>query len=663
MNLYSLRVRIAGLAGLCIIGATAAIIAVNARSEMQTADFVSNRVGDLLDQTGRESIGRLAGQQASVISAELDVAWDAARNMAKALETMMAAPEKSGAPLETRRLQLNGLLDRVLRDTPRLNGTYSAWMPDALDGRDSAFRGNWAVGADETGRALPYLTRDSSGHLGLQPLVEYDDRGLHPNGLVKGGWFIGPHETGHESLQAPLPYIVQGRSVFLATISVPITIDGRFAGVAGADFDLAFFQHLAESAKAKAYGGKGEVTIVTDKGLIVASSLDPTAIGGSLSKLDDDWQSDIKIVASGKEAVIQANDPDQMHVFAPIQIGRTGEYWSIIVAIPRKVVMAEALNLKSALSDRASTSLFWQIVASVSIAAAAMIGMVFVGQTVAAPIISLAGVLRRIASGETVGRIGGTDRRDEVGEIAAASEILRKGLAEAERLRETERRLSTLAKQLDAEVEQKKSDLADREREIIWRLARATERRDSGTGDHIARVARISGFVARALGLPKEDCLLMELAAPMHDIGKVGVPDEVLFKPGAFTAEERQIMEKHTLLGWEILKDSKSKLIQIAADIALSHHERWDGEGYPKRLRGQDIPLGGRIAAVADVFDALTSSRPYKEAWQLDDARAFIEANAGKHFDPSCVAAFLAVWKDIVAVVGSPSARSQEFAP
>ncbi|WP_370677757.1 HD domain-containing phosphohydrolase [Pleomorphomonas sp. PLEO] len=660
MNIYSLRVRIAGLAGLCIIGATTAIIAVNTQLEMRTADFVSNRVSELLDQTGRESIMRLAGQQASVVSAELNVAWDAARNMAKAFETTMVAPDKGGAPIEARRAQLNGFLERVLRDTPRLNGTYSAWMPNALDGRDSAFKGDRAVGADDTGRALPYLTRDSAGHIALQPLVDYDNKDFHTNGVMKGGWFIGPHETGRESLEAPLPYIVQGRPVFLATISVPIIIGGKFAGVAGTDFDLAFFQHLVESAKAKAYSGKGEVTIVTDKGLIVASSLDPTAIGESLSKIDGNWQSDIKIVAGGQEAAIQEDNSDQMHVFAPIEIGRTGAHWSIIIAIPRQVVMAEALNLSNALSERAKAGLFWQIVASISIAAAATIGMILVGQTIAAPIVSLAGVLRRIASGETVGRIDGTDRRDEVGEIAAASEILRQGLAEAERLREAEKRLSTLAEQLDAEVEQKTFDLADREREIIWRLARATERRDSETGDHISRMARISGFIAKALGLSEEECLLMELAAPMHDIGKVGVPDEVLFKPGAFTAQERRIMEKHTVLGWEILKDSKSKLIQIAAEIALSHHERWDGEGYPHRLSGKDIPLGGRIAAVADVFDALTSVRPYKSAWTLEDARALIETNAGKHFDPDCVAAFLAAWKDVVAVVGTSPTHANE---
>jgi methyl-accepting chemotaxis protein len=660
MNIYSLRVRIAGLAGLCIIGATTAIIAVNARSEMRTADFVSNRVSDLLDQTGRESIMRLAGQQASVVSAELNVAWDAARNMAKALETTMVAPDKSGAPIEARRAQLNGFLERILRDTPRLNGTYSAWMPNALDGRDSAFRGDRTVGADDTGRALPYLTRDSTGHIALQPLVDYDNREFHPNGVMKGGWFIGPHETGRESLQAPLPYIVQGRSVFLATISVPIIIDGQFAGVAGTDFDLAFFQHLVESAKAKAYGGKGEVTIVTDKGLIVASSLDPTAIGESLSKVDGNWQGDIKIVAGGQEAAVQEDNSDQMHVFAPIEIGRTGAHWSIMIAIPRHVVMAGAFNLSNALSERAEAGLFWQIVGSICIAAAASIGMIFVGQTIAAPIVSLAGVLRRIASGETVGRIDGTDRRDEVGEIATASEILRKGLAEAERLRETETRLSILAEQLDAEVEQKTFDLADREQEIIWRLARATERRDCETGDHISRMARICGFISRALGLSEEECRLVELAAPMHDIGKVGVPDEVLFKPGALTAEERRIMEKHTVLGWEILKDSKSKLIQIAAEIALSHHERWDGAGYPHRLSGKDIPLGGRIAAVADVFDALTSVRPYKSAWTLEDARALIETNASKHFDPDCVAAFLTAWKDIVAVVGTSSTHAKE---
>ncbi len=260
------------------------------------------------------------------------------------------------------------------------------------------------------------------------------------------------------------------------------------------------------------------------------------------------------------------------------------------------------------------------------------------------------------------------ERRDEIGEMARVLVAHRDDLVARERVRadraaldrdnlrrmeDVERRLSARAERLGAEVAQKTRDLAAGDREIIWRLSRATERRDAETGDHITRMARISGLVAEALGLSEEDCRLVELAAQMHDIGKVGIPDEILFKPGPLTAEERRVMEGHAMLGWDILKGSKSRLIQMAADVAVSHHERWDGQGYPHRLARTGIPLSGRIAALADVFDALTSARPYKAAWPLDDARAFIEESSGKHFDPACVAAFLSRWDDIVAVVNT----------
>lgn len=200
------------------------------------------------------------------------------------------------------------------------------------------------------------------------------------------------------------------------------------------------------------------------------------------------------------------------------------------------------------------------------------------------------------------------------------------------------------------------SEIKTREEEIVTTLVRAAEYRDTDTGAHVSRVAGYAALIARELGLPEGQCELIGLASTMHDMGKLGVPDSILLKPGPLTVEERAEMERHASVGRQILDGSRSELIQLAADIAHCHHERWDGTGYPRGLAGEAIPLAARIVAVADVFDALTSERPYKAAWPVDRAIAHLESNAGTHFDRNCVAAFMRGWPTIDAA-GEHGAR------
>lgn len=208
----------------------------------------------------------------------------------------------------------------------------------------------------------------------------------------------------------------------------------------------------------------------------------------------------------------------------------------------------------------------------------------------------------------------------------------------------------TQAVLLAEEVRKATQAIVERERESILVLSRAAEFRDNETGAHLLRMSNYCQIIATRMGLPSEEVDLIFTAAPMHDIGKIGIPDHVLLKPGALTPEEREIMTTHAEIGWQILRNNQSPMLQMAAAIALSHHEKWDGTGYPKRVSGLDIPLAGRITAVADVFDALTSVRPYKPAWPLDKALDFLRSNRGSHFDPACVDAFLVSLEQILAV-------------
>jgi putative two-component system response regulator len=210
-------------------------------------------------------------------------------------------------------------------------------------------------------------------------------------------------------------------------------------------------------------------------------------------------------------------------------------------------------------------------------------------------------------------------------------------------LRKSRRQLANRAAWLAEEVKKATAEIVAREKEAILRLSRAAEHRDPETGMHLLRMSNYTRLIAEHLGLsPAEQDLLLQ-AAPMHDIGKVGTPDHILLKPGRLTPEEFDIMKQHATIGYEILRDSVSPCCGARHACAYPPREI-DGSGYPQGLAGESIPLHGRIVAVADVFDALTSERPYKKAWALDDAADFLKSNAGSHFDPACVDAFIAVW-------------------
>ena len=207
---------------------------------------------------------------------------------------------------------------------------------------------------------------------------------------------------------------------------------------------------------------------------------------------------------------------------------------------------------------------------------------------------------------------------------------------------------------LEERVAERTHELEEARLEILYRLARAAEFRDDQTGQHTMRVGRISGRIAQVLGLAEDAHELIARAAPLHDIGKIGISDTILLKEDRLDARERELIESHTIIGADILSGSRFPLLQLAEEIALSHHERWDGKGYPHGLAHENIPLAGRIVAVADVFDALTHDRPYKRAWTAREALTEIEAHSGSQFDPTVVEALLRI---------APEMRVLETAP
>ena len=194
------------------------------------------------------------------------------------------------------------------------------------------------------------------------------------------------------------------------------------------------------------------------------------------------------------------------------------------------------------------------------------------------------------------------------------------------------------------------AEIKSREKETLMRLARAGEHKDYDTAMHLQRMSLYSRALAERIGLSDEEVEIIELAAPLHDIGKIGIADSILLKKGALDDVELKQMRKHPLIGFEILQGSPSKYLQKGCEIALAHHEKFDGSGYPYSLKGTDIPLSARIVAIADVFDALTSVRPYKEAWSIDKALEYVRNESGKHFDPDLVDAMLSMRELLVKI-------------
>jgi two-component system, response regulator RpfG len=187
------------------------------------------------------------------------------------------------------------------------------------------------------------------------------------------------------------------------------------------------------------------------------------------------------------------------------------------------------------------------------------------------------------------------------------------------------------------------TEIKTREKETLMRLARAGEHKDYDTAMHLQRMSLYSRALAEAIGLSEEESEVIELSAPLHDIGKIGIPDSILLKKEPLDAQEQLVMRNHTVIGYEILQNSPSKYLQMGGEIALAHHERYDGLGYPYGLKGNEIPLSARIVAIADVLDALTSIRPYKDAWPMEQAFEYLLNESGKHFDPDLVTTMISI--------------------
>lgn len=435
MQLRSIQTKIALIGGVCLLATAGSLVGYGVYSASSTQHLVATRVSAQSQEEALNGLKNLSGKYAGEIRAQFDVALDSARAMADTFAVSKMAAEQSGS-LMLGRDQVNAILLNVLKGNPDFNGTYSCWEPNAIDGQDQNFttgqNGNNAM----TGRFTPYWTRSADGKIAVQPLVEYDTNDTHPNGVLKGGWYIGPRDTHKESVLGPLPYVVQGKQVWLATLSVPILADGKFYGVAGADYDLDFVQKISLQVDKELFDGQGEVAIVSDQGLLIAESEHPDMVGQHFKKvMDDDWMVGFKAIQEGKSLAQIDRDSGMVEVFAPITLGRTGKPWSVMLKINQDVVLAAAKKLDSDMGVQGSRNTLWQIGVGALISLLAMLALWISARSLATPIRKAADLAKAIQEGDLSQRLA-HPAADEVGQLSQALDRMADSLQEQVHLAE-----------------------------------------------------------------------------------------------------------------------------------------------------------------------------------------------------------------------------------
>ena len=495
MHLKSIQFKIALSAGACLLVTASILVAYALVSSKNTQEFVTQRVGKLLDEQSQKNLGTVAQVQAATIQSVMQDNLDTARTMAKVFEVvrrhMAELSAKEGFKNPVRDI-LNDILLGVLENNPRFLGAYSCWDPNALDGRDAEFAGDTTHGYDATGRFIPYWNRDDHGKIARQALVDYDNTEVNTNGVGKGAWYLGSRSTGKEIVMDPLPYIIQGKHDWLATINAPIKDGNKWLGLAGTDLRLGFMQDLAKDVDKSLYGGQGSVRIISNLGVMAASSDDPKEVGQPVKNFFGDKSEEIiRHVQSGDAFVDIDKKTGMMRAFAPIQLGRTGKPWSVLIQVPTAIVMAEARDLEKELGQRATESSGWQVGVGLGVTVLAIVALWIVSASIVHPIRKAAVFAEKVAEGDFSQTLD-IDQKDETGILAHALRTMVKNLKEKIGLAEDNSREAA------AEAEKAREAVAEAEK-ARGEAATAQRQGQLEAADRIEGVAQDLGTVSEQL--------------------------------------------------------------------------------------------------------------------------------------------------------------------
>ena len=520
------------------------------------------------------------------------------RITAESLSLARAHADGFGAAMDAAAKVAGGLAEAVASAPALDDASIRKLIHDTVLHNPGVYGATVALAPEATplGRYSPYYCRDGDG-LRYVSLAgpSYDYAGWP--------WYAEPMRTGRPGWAAP--YFDEGAGgVLMTTYSALITRGGRRAGVATADIHIdRMTSHLA----ALRVGDTGFAMIVDHQGRPVPSSARPPE-GLPLDRraLDlGDWAPG----AAPDASEIEAAGRRMWVLSAPIP----STEWRLAVVYPREEIFSPLAALRRGV---------WLM----AVAAAVLAGLLalWASAWASAPVARLVAQTERYRAGRF---------NEPLDEARGPMEI---------------RQLCRALNEMGQSIARSIGELEATRLEIVYHLGRAAEYRDRDTGAHIRRMSHYCALMAEAAGMSEHECDLMLYASPMHDVGKIGIPDAILLKPGQLTQEEFEAIKAHTLIGERILSEGSSPLMEMARVIAHTHHEKWNGRGYPRGLKGEEIPLAGRIASLCDVFDSLTSSRPYKAAWTVGQAMEEIERQSAEAFDPRLVALFRARLGEVI---------------
>ncbi|WP_321342241.1 methyl-accepting chemotaxis protein [uncultured Cohaesibacter sp.] len=461
IRLGSIQSKIAIFSIFCIALTVVSLVVTSLFFSRDTNDYIGETATGIIDGQIKERLLNEASLQAGVIKSRLSVGIQTARNMATTFSELASATE--GLPAEIRREKFNGILRHTVEQNSTINGTYSAWEPNALDGDDAAYRNRTDIGSDDTGRFLPYWTKDASGKAVVQALVEYEDTSMASYGLQKGAWYLDPRSTGKERVIGPLTYLDQGKLVSLATFAVPVMIDGKFQGITGANFNLNFVQKLVTNVDSGLFDGKGSVIIISDNGLIVAYSDDASLIGKKVAAAGTSWSQRMGSMVPGKSTAIDDGAFEAIDIFAPIDLSEDNTPWTVVISVPKAVALANVNQLQTKLTERAHSATLWMIILGIIVGVAATFVMVLAARGIAKPIVNITNSMKKLAGHDTSAEIPYQGRTDEVGDMAVAVQVFKDNMIKADELslgaaEETKRReeraqrIATLTQRFDVDA-------------------------------------------------------------------------------------------------------------------------------------------------------------------------------------------------------------------